>query len=96
MIYRTAHRSTYRNLNQNLGMLSYRIAQLQGQLASERRINTPSDDPTGAAKVLGTRGALSSIAQYGSNVAVSDRWLSNSGNALQSIKDTLDKIYVAP
>ncbi|MDR2947048.1 MAG: hypothetical protein LBV79_09915 [Candidatus Adiutrix sp.] len=94
MIYRTAHRSTYRNLNQNLGMLSYRIAQLQNQIASERRINTPSDDPTGAAKVLDIRSRLSSINQYGTNVAVSDDWLRQSGNALQSLTDTLNKIYV--
>jgi len=93
MIYRTAHRASYRNLNQNLGTLSYRIAQLTNQIASERRINTPSDDPNGAAKVLGTRSSLSSIAQYGNNLAVSDQWLADSGNALQSIKETLDEIY---
>ena len=93
MIYRTSHRSTYRNLNQNLGSLSYRIAQLTNQIASERRINTPSDDPSGAAKVLGTRSTLSSIAQYRTNIAVSDLWLSESGQAVQTIKETLDKVY---
>ena len=94
MIYRTAQRATYRNLNQNLGTLSYRIAQLTNQIASERRINTPSDDPSGAATVLATRGSLSSIAQYSTNIAVSDQWLTTSGNALQSIKETLDELYV--
>ena len=93
MIYRTAHRATYRNLNNNLGTLSYRIAQLTSQIASERRINTPSDDPTGASKVLGTRTTLSNIQQYGNNIAVSDMWLSDSGNAIQSMKTTLDEIY---
>lgn len=93
MIYRTAHRATYRNLNNNLGTLSYRIAQLTNQIASERRINTPSDDPSGAAKVLGTRSTLSNIAQYTTNIAVSDLWLTNSGSAIQSIKETLDSVY---
>ena len=93
MIYRTAHRATYRSLNNNLGSLSYRIAQLTNQIASERRINTPSDDPSGAAKVLGTRSTLSSIEQYKTNIAVSELWLSDSGNAIQSIKETLDEIY---
>ena len=92
MIYRTAHRATYRSLNNNLGSLSYRIAQLTNQIASERRINTPSDDPSGAAKVLGTRSTLSNIEQYKTNIAVSELWLSDSGNAIQSIKETLDKI----
>ncbi len=93
MIYRTAHRASYRHLNENLGALSYRIAQLTNQIASEKRINTPSDDPSGAATVLGTRSALSSIKQYSTNIAVSDLWLTDSGSAIQSITETLDQIY---
>ncbi len=95
MIYRTAHRATYRNLNNNLGTLSYRIAQLTNQIASERRINAPSDDPTGAAKVLSTRSTLAGIKQYGNNLAVSDLWLSQSGSSIQSIKEGLSDIYSA-
>jgi flagellin-like hook-associated protein FlgL len=93
MIYRTAHRATYRNINDNLGLVSYRIAQLTNQAATERRINTPSDDPTGAARVLGTRSTLSAINQYRTNLSVSDLWLSESGNAAQSVKEVLDNIY---
>ncbi|UQZ88630.1 hypothetical protein C4J81_05175 [Deltaproteobacteria bacterium Smac51] len=93
MIYRTAHRATYRNINSNLGNLSYRIAQLTNQIASEKRINTPSDDPSGAATVLGIRSTLSNIKQYQTNIAVSDLWLNDSGAAVQSIKETLDEIY---
>ncbi|MDR3038893.1 MAG: hypothetical protein LBV21_06365, partial [Candidatus Adiutrix sp.] len=93
MIYRTAHRATYRNINDNLGLVSYRIAQLTNRVASEKRINTPSDDPTGAARVLGTRSTLSAITQYRTNVAVSDLWLAESGNAAQTIKEALDKVY---
>lgn len=93
MIYRTAQRATYRNLNNNLGTLSYRIAELTSKIASEKRINTPSDDPSGAATVLGTRSTLASIKQYTANIGVSDLWLSDSGNAIQSIKETLDEVY---
>lgn len=93
MIYRTAHRTTYRNLNQNLGTLSYRIGQLTNQIASERRINTPSDDPSGAANVLSTRSTMANINQYMSNVDVSNLWLTQSGTAVQSIKEILDEVY---
>ena len=93
MIYRTAHRTVYRNINENLGLLSFRIAQLTAQAASEKRINSPSDDPAGAARVLGTRSTLSAISQYRTNVAVSDLWLSESGAAAQSVKEVLDNIY---
>lgn len=92
MIYRTAQRATYRSLNNNLNTLSYRIAQLTNQIASEKRINTPSDDPSGAATVLNTRSNLAAIKQYSSNIAVSDLWLSDSGAAIQGMKETLDEV----
>ncbi len=94
MIYRTAFRTTYNDLTTNLGLSSYRIAELTNQVASERRINTPSDDPTGAATVLSTRSTLSAIEQYSTNISVSNLWLTDSGTAAQSIKETLDQIYV--
>ena len=94
MIYRTSQRGTYRNINTNLGTLSYRIAQLTGQVSSEQRINKPSDDPSGAASVLRTRSVISDIYQYKENLVVSDTWLTASGSNIQSIKNTLDEVFI--
>lgn len=93
MIYRTSHRATYQQMNENLGSLSYRIAELTNQMASQKRINTISDDPTGAARVLETRGTLQNIEQYKSNLGVADVWLDNASTSVQSIKNTLEEIY---
>jgi flagellin-like hook-associated protein FlgL len=93
MIYRTSQRGTYRNINANLDLLSWRIAQLSNQVASEKKINKPSDNPSGAASVLRTRTVLSEIAQHGENVGYSNTWLTNTGNVTASIKSVLDEIY---
>jgi flagellin-like hook-associated protein FlgL len=93
MIYRTSQRGTYRNINDNLNLLSYRIAQLTNKVASEKSINKPSDNPSGAATVLRTRTVLSEISQYSSNVNYSNAVLTNTGNLMDSVKNTLDEIY---
>jgi flagellin-like hook-associated protein FlgL len=93
MIYRTSQRGTYRNINNSLNLLSYRIAQLSNKMASEKSINKPSDDPSGAATVLRTRTALAEIAQNTENVNYSNTWLTNTGNLMGSVKNTIDEIY---
>ncbi|MDR3204532.1 MAG: hypothetical protein LBV23_07285 [Deltaproteobacteria bacterium] len=93
MIYRTSQRGTYRNINDNLGLLSWRIGQLSNKIASERQINKPSDNPSGAATVLRTRTVLSEITQYTENVNYSNTWLTNTGNVMESVKNALDEIY---
>jgi flagellin-like hook-associated protein FlgL len=93
MIYRTSQRGTYRNINNSLNLLSYRIAQLSNKVASEKSINKPSDNPSGAAQVLKTRSVIAEIAQNTENVNYSNTWLTNTGNAVSSIKSTLDEIY---
>jgi flagellin-like hook-associated protein FlgL len=94
MIYRTSQRGTYRNINNNLSLLSWHIAQLSNKIASEKQINKPSDNPSGAATVLRTRTTLSEIAQHTENTAYSSNWLTNTGNVMDSIKGVLDEIYV--
>lgn len=93
MIYRTSQRGTYRNINNNLDLLSYRIAQLSNKIASEKSINKPSDNPSGAAAVLRNRTLLSEISQYTDNINYSNNWLTNTGNVMDSIKGALDEIY---
>jgi flagellin-like hook-associated protein FlgL len=93
MIYRTSQRGTYRNINANLDLLSWRIGQLSSQVASEKKINKPSDNPSGAAAVLRTRTVLSEITQHGENVGYSNTWLTQTGNVTASIKSVLDEIY---
>jgi flagellar hook-associated protein 3 FlgL len=50
------------------GSLS-RLAELQEQLSSGRRLNRPSDSPTDTAQAMRLRGSLSSLEQYSRNAA---------------------------
>ncbi|MDR1546849.1 MAG: hypothetical protein LBU12_09130, partial [Deltaproteobacteria bacterium] len=93
MIYRTSQRGTYRNITSNLDLLSWRIAQLSNKMASEKNVNKPSDDPSGAAAILRTRTTLSETAQHKANVDYANTWLTNSGNVMDSVKGALDEIY---
>ncbi|MDR1606861.1 MAG: hypothetical protein LBT38_00400, partial [Deltaproteobacteria bacterium] len=93
MIYRTSQRGTYRAINGNLDLLSYRIAQLSNKIASEKSVNKPSDNPSGAATILRTRTTLSQIAQHTDNINYANTWLTNTGNVMDSIKGALDEIY---
>ena len=54
------------------------------QAASEKRINRPSDDPSGMARVLNYRASLNNIAQYQSNVSTAAGWLKTADSVLST------------
>jgi flagellar hook-associated protein 3 FlgL len=52
----------------NLRMQTEAMLQRQEQIATQKRINRPSDDPNGMARVLAGRSTLASIEQYADNI----------------------------
>jgi len=71
-----------------------RVAETQLQLASGKRINKPSDDPTGAAQILGLSESLKVTEQYQKNIEharsrleLEDAALGSVGNALQRARE---------
>ena len=59
------------NLNKNLRKMN----DYQKQLATGKQIDTPSDNPVLAAKILKYRTDLSELAQYKKNVEDAQSWL---------------------
>lgn len=57
----------YRRLVDNITGAQSRMADLQGQLSSGKRINSPSDDPFGISSVMAFRSARSLSEQYRMN-----------------------------
>lgn len=92
MITRVSTLSMQKNmLNQlNKNQLSYYEAQLQALSGS--RINSVSDDPIGAAKILGLNDKLSQISSYGNNVASAQEEYAVLDSALSNIIDKLQKV----
>jgi flagellar hook-associated protein 3 FlgL len=71
-----------------------RFYNLQTDMSSGRRINKPSDDPTGALRDLSYRTELSKISQYRNNVSQALNWtstydsvLNDMGNFVTTVKE---------
>ncbi|MCK4302514.1 MAG: flagellar hook-associated protein FlgL, partial [candidate division Zixibacteria bacterium] len=66
-----------------------RFLELQTKLSSGRRINRPSDDPTGTLQDLGYRTELSRISHYRSNIDTGLNWQQTYDAVLADLKDMI-------
>ncbi|GJM11652.1 MAG: flagellar hook-associated protein FlgL [Pseudohongiella sp.] len=64
----------------------------EAQLASGKRINKPSDDPTGAAKILDLNSTIGVIDQFSRNVAGAESALAFEENVIASANNSLQRI----
>lgn len=74
----TIQRSTLRNLQTNLSAMST----LQAAMSSGKRIQVPSDDPSGTGQSLSLRATASQLSQYQRNGQDGDSWLTTVDTAL--------------
>ncbi len=79
----------YGSLIDSLGRAQGNYSSLMEQMASQKKINRPSDDPVGTTRVLDFRGVRDSIAQYGRNIENADAWLQLSETKLENISDLI-------
>ncbi|ACX51418.1 flagellar hook-associated protein 3 [Ammonifex degensii KC4] len=77
-----------RNLNSRLDQ----IAKRQEELASGRRLNRPSDDPTGVMSALRLRAQLAENQQYHKNMADAVDWLNATEAALRDALATVQRV----
>ncbi|OPY03911.1 MAG: Flagellar hook-associated protein 3 [Syntrophaceae bacterium PtaB.Bin038] len=81
----------YGSLIAGLGRAQGNYSSLMEQMASQKKINRPSDDPVGTTRVLDFRGVRDTIAQYGRNIENADAWLQLSETKLENISDLIGK-----
>jgi flagellin-like hook-associated protein FlgL len=86
MLYRISQRSIFRNITTNLGFLTYDMSRINGQIATGKRVNKPSDDPSGGALILAMRTVLADVTQYNRDVALADDWLKTNESILMNMK----------
>jgi flagellar hook-associated protein 3 FlgL len=77
-----------RNLQQSLSQLS----QKQNTAGTLKRIDQPSDDPSGTADSLRIRAEQASVAQFGRNINDGNAWLTTADTALNQTKSILAKV----
>lgn len=68
------------------------LMESNNQGGTGKRINRPSDDPAGIARVMMFRQSIGNIAQYKSNIGEAQGWLSLADNALMQVSDVISKI----
>lgn len=77
------------NINNNKQYLD----KLNNQMATEKKITRPSDDPIIAIRALRLRSELSEVTQYyGANVPDAQAWVSVTQSAISSTKDILSSL----
>lgn len=77
-----------RNLNTN----TRRLDESQRQLSTGRKINAPSDDPSGLVKALRLRTALNENQQYLANINEANSFMDTTDGALNSINELLQRV----
>ena len=75
----------------NLQKQTEAMLQRQEQLASQKRINRPSDDPAGMARVLDGRSSLAAIDQYVENIKQGKSRLEITETTLEQVDDLVQQ-----
>lgn len=71
----------------NLQRSIRRYLDMETNMSTGRRINTPSDDPLGAVRDLNYRTELAKISQYQKNISQAQNWQATYDSALSEVKD---------
>ncbi len=88
---RISNRTIYRNISFHLSNLTEELKNIQQQIATEKRIHKPSDDPIGTTQALRLRKVLSQIDQYRKNVEYGTSWLKVTDVGLATIKEFISQ-----
>ncbi len=84
---RMLHDGALRELQANVG----RLAASQEQVATTRRLNRPSDDPSQVRAAVKLRDSLAELDQYVRNIDTADETLAGSDAALKSSSDIMQR-----
>ncbi len=78
----------------NVGKSKNNLSDLENQMATEKKITRPSDDPIVAIRALSLRASLAEIEQYlTSNIPDAESWLQVSESSLENMDSILSDIY---
>jgi flagellar hook-associated protein 3 FlgL len=86
---RVTENMNYDVLRTNISRSKDRMENLQSQAATMKKLNTPSDNPVGASKVLEVRTEKMNNEQYISNGKMAEAYLTNSEQALSEVSEII-------
>lgn len=89
---RVTDRMNFDQIHLNLQKNRSEMADLQNQAATQKRLNKPSDDPVGAARVLGTRSEDRGSHQFVKNINQARSFLEFTDQSLAEMSDLLVRV----
>ena len=92
MSFRITQESMKRTTLSGININMKKMQEIQEKLSSGKQINRPSDDPSGARKVLGLKGEESQVQQYFDNVMATKEQINFTFNTLDGIYEILSQI----
>lgn len=92
MSFRITQESMKRTTLSGININMKKMQEIQEKLSSGKQINRPSDDPSGARKVLGLKGEESQVQQYLDNVMATKEQINFTFNTLDGIYEILSQI----
>ncbi|MCP4118206.1 MAG: flagellar hook-associated protein 3 [Desulfobacteraceae bacterium] len=81
--------TTYSNATYQLGKITSKMRDANEVVATQKRINSISDDPIGLSQVLDLKVSLENLDQIEKNVAMGLSWLKGGETALDSVNDLM-------
>ncbi|MBI4213663.1 MAG: flagellar hook-associated protein FlgL [Chloroflexi bacterium] len=88
---RVTHKMMVDSLQANLSDNFGRMAKVQGEIASGKRLRRPSDDPPAVNQALSVRSSLQLNDQYLRTIELSKVWLDQSESSMSSITNILSR-----
>ena len=82
------------NFVRNLNYSKEKMEKIQTQIASNNKINSPSDSPSGAAKIMRFRSNITQIKDFMGNIDNSLSFIEESSRGLEYILDETTKVLV--
>jgi flagellar hook-associated protein 3 FlgL len=88
---RVAHSSLFDTFISNMNLSLAKLKDLNLQASTQKRVNNPSDDPVGMARILDFRDSLSQVNQFSRNVGQARSWLSLADETLLSVNNLITR-----
>ncbi|MBT8763791.1 flagellar hook-associated protein FlgL [Desulfohalobiaceae bacterium Ax17] len=88
---RVTQSSLYSSIINQLGSSTSKLMELNNQMASQKKIDRPSDDPVGASRILYLRDSLGALGQYRENVDTAKGWLTLADETLLQVNNVLTR-----
>ncbi len=89
---RITHNMMYNSMSKNMNTILSDYMNYGIQMSTQKRVNNPSDDPTGTMHILNYRASININATYIDNSKEARAWLKSTDGALQQAQTVLTRI----